>query len=160
MVKDKNNLIELYSAFIHSFDGSPNAFDNAERILHQIFAPSHVFQTDDGAKSLEWFINFAKTFAEMGNSCKVTSIQPTETGFRVTIVNTVGGVEIDPIVWDGTIAVDNNGDYKITKIAPAEDVVSSENSSSNNDQMNTVAKLVHLDAHYTSTEGAAVVHSQ
>ena len=153
MVKDKNNLIERYSAFIHSFDGSPNAFDNGEPILQEIFAPSHVFQTDDGPKSLEWFTSFAKTFAAAGNCCKVTSIEPTETGFRVTIVNTVGGVAIDPIVWDGTVAVDDDGEYKIISIAPAV-VESIEDSSSNSNQMNTVAKLVHLDANYTiSTEG-------
>lgn len=146
MVKDKNNLIERYSAFIHSFDGSPNAFDNGEPILQEIFAPSHVFQTDDGPKSLEWFTSFAKTFAVAGNSCKVTSIEPTETGFRVTIVNTVGGVVIDPIVWDGTVAVDDDGEYKITSIAPA--VVETVKDSSSSNQMNTVAKLVHLDANY------------
>ncbi len=156
MVKDKNNLIERYSAFIHSFDGSPNAFDNGEPILQEIFAPSHVFQTNDGPRSLEWFTSFAKTFAAAGNSCKVTSIEPTETGFRVTIVNTVGGVVIDPIVWDGTVAVNDDGEYKITSIAPAVDA-SIKDSSSNSNQMDTVAKLVHLDANYTiSTEGAVV----
>ena len=152
MVKDKNNLIERYTAFIHSFDGSPNAFGNAEPILQEIFAPSHVFQTDDGPKSLEWFTSFAKTFAAAGNSCKVTSIEPTEAGFRVTIVNTVGGVVIDPILWDGTVAVGDDGEYKISSIAPA--VVASVKDSSSSNQMNTVAKLVHLDANYTiSTEG-------
>ncbi|KAL7551767.1 hypothetical protein ACHAWF_014959 [Thalassiosira exigua] len=116
---NKRRLLDLYVSFINSFDGSPAAFAAAEPIMEQIFDPSlFVFLTDEGPKDLAWYADFAESFAESGNVARVTSIESTEAGIRVTIENRVGGVDIEPITYDGAAVADENGDYKLTYFAP------------------------------------------
>lgn len=148
IIDSKERLINFYTSFINAFDGTDNAYTNAEPILNQIFDPSSfVILTDDGPKDLEWYISFAKSFAESGNFARVTSIQATDDGIQVTIENTVDGVAIDPIVFDGTSVVDENGEYKLTYFAP---VVTTNDSS--NHHMQNVGKMVRLVDECTDKE--------
>ncbi|KAL7425644.1 hypothetical protein ACHAXM_000103 [Skeletonema potamos] len=136
---NKENLLNLYSSFINSFDGTPKALDNAEKILNQIFDPSFLFLTDDGPKDLTWYTAFATSFAESGNIARVTSIKSTDEGIQVTIENTVGGVAIDPIVYDGTSVIDKNGECKLTYFAP---VVTNDSSNHNIENVGKMVRLV------------------
>ena len=128
---NKQRLLDLYTSFINSFDGSPTAFATAEPILGQLFDPSFLIVTGDGTKDLKWYTAFAKSFAESGNVAKVTSIASindqeclSPAQFQVTIENTVGGVVIDPIVFRGTAVMDKNGEYKITYMKNVEQMLS------------------------------------
>ena len=137
----KQSILDLYTSFINSFDGTPTAFANAEPTLNRIFDPSSfLFLTGDGPKDLSWYREFAKSFAESGNAATVTSIESKDYGFQVTIKNTVAGVEIDPITYSATV-VDKNGTHKITYFAPTG--AFSEDSSVNHNMKN-VGKMVRL----------------
>ena len=117
-----DDLIQLYTSFINSFDGSScDVFESAEPLMDKLFDPSLVFITDDGPRDLQWYKQFAKDFAsKQGNMAKVTHITPTQTGIQVTIKNTIDGVELDPITYNGTISKDENAQYKITYFEPIE----------------------------------------
>jgi hypothetical protein len=137
----KQSILDLYTDFINSFDGTPTAYANAEPILNHIFdTSSFLFLTDDGPKDLTWYREFAKSFAESGNVATVTSIKSTGYGFQVTIENTVGGVEIDPITYNATVA-DVNGMQKITYFVPSG---AFSQDSSVNRNMENVGKMVRL----------------
>lgn len=137
----KQSILDLYTSFIDSFDGTPIAYANAEPILNHIFDPSSfLFLTDDGPKDLSWYREFAKSFAKSGNTATVTYIESTDYGFQVTIKNTVAGVEIDPITYNATV-VDENGTHKITYFVPTG--AFSEDSSANHN-MENVGKMVRL----------------
>ena len=71
---NKQRLLDLFTSFINSFDGSPTAFATAEPILEKLFDPSFLLVTENGTKDLKWYTAFAKSFAESGNVAKVTSI--------------------------------------------------------------------------------------
>jgi hypothetical protein len=150
----KQSILELYTDFINSFDGTPTAYANAEPILNHIFdSSSFLFLTDDGPKDLTWYREFAKSFAESGNVATVTSIESTDYGFQVTIKNTVGGVEIDQITYNATVA-DVNGTQKITYFVPSG---AFSQDSSVNHNMKNVGKMVRLVDECTHKEGESVM---
>lgn len=133
-------LLRLYSSFINSFDGSPNAFANAEPIMDKLFDSALLFMTDEGPKDLVWYRSFAKSFATgSGNKAEVTDIKKTENGIQVIINNTVAGVEIDPITYNGTIVINERGQYKIKHFAPV-----SIESVANDNNMENVGKMIQL----------------
>jgi hypothetical protein len=148
------HILDLYTDFINSFDGTPTAYANAEPILNHIFdSSSFLFLTDDGPKDLTWYREFAKSFAESGNVATVTSIESTDYGFQVTIKNTVGGVEIDQITYNATVA-DVNGTQKITYFVPSG---AFSQDSSVNHNMKNVGKMVRLVDECTHKEGESVM---
>ena len=84
-------------------------------MMDTIFASDFTFVTEDGPKDLAWYRDFAKGFAAgQGNVARVTSIKPTSSGIQVTINNTVAGVVIDPITYNGTTVIDENGKLKLS----------------------------------------------
>ena len=111
-------LLQSFSSYINSFDGSPHAFANAETIMSEVFHKDWIFMTDDGPKDLQWYRNFCKSFAEHGSIAKVLDCSQTENGIQVTIENTINGVEVDPITYDGLVSIDENGQYKIKYFEP------------------------------------------
>ena len=111
-------LLQSFSSYINSFDGSPHAFANAEIIMSEVFHKDWIFITDDGPKDLQWYRNFCKSFAEHGSIAKVLNFSQTENGIQVTIENTINGVEVDPITYDGLVSIDENGQYKIKYFEP------------------------------------------
>ncbi len=148
------HILDLYTDFINSFDGTPTAYANAEPILNHIFdTSSFLLLTDDGPKDLTWYREFAKSFAESGNVAVVTSIESTDYGFQVTIKNTVGGVEIDPIMYNAT-AIDVDGTQKITYFVPSGTF---SQDSSVNRNMENVGKLVRLVDECAHKEGESVM---
>jgi len=132
-----DELIQLYTSFINSFDGSScDVFESAEPLMDKLFDPSLVFITDDGQRDLVWYKQFAKDFAsKRDNMAKVTHITSTPSGFQVTIQNTINGVELDLITYNGTCSKDENGQYKITYFEPVE---------SNNKHIKNVGKMIQL----------------
>jgi L-rhamnose mutarotase len=132
-----DELIQLYTSFINSFDGSScDVFESAESLMDKLFDPSLVFITDDGQRDLQWYKQFAKDFAsKQGNMAKVTHIQSTSSGFKVTIKNTIDGVALDLITYNGTCSKDENGQYKITHFEPVE---------SNTKHIKNVGKMIQL----------------
>jgi hypothetical protein len=151
----KQSILDLYTDFINSFDGTPTAYANAKPILTHIFdSSSFLFLTDDGPKDLTWYREFAKSFAESGNVATVTSIESTDYGFQVTIKNTVGGVEIDPITYNVTVG-DVNGTQKITYFVPSG---AFSQDSSVNHNMENVGKMVRLvDECASKGEGESIM---
>ena len=146
----KQSILDLYTDFIDSFDGTPTAYANAEPILNHIFdSSSFLLLTDDGPKDLTWYREFAKSFAESGNVATVTSIESTDYGFQVTIKNTVSGVEIDPITYNATVA-DVNGTRKVTYFVPSG---AFSQDSSVNRNMENVGKMVRLVDECAHKEG-------
>lgn len=121
MATTMNDLIQLYTSFINSFDGSScDVFKYAEPLMDKLFDPALVFITEDGPRDLSWYKQFAKDFAsKQGNMAKVTHIISTPSGIQVTIKNTIDGVELDLITYNGTTA-NENGQYKITYFEPVE----------------------------------------
>ena len=112
-------LLQSFSSYINSFDGSPHAFANAETIMSEVFHKDWIFMTDDGPKDLQWYRNFCKSFAEHGSIAKVLNFSQTENGnIQVTIENTINGVEVDPITYDGLVSIDENGQYTIKYFEP------------------------------------------
>ena len=111
-------LLDSFSSYINSFDGSPHAFANAETIMSEVFHKDWIFITDDGPKDLQWYRSFCKSFAEHGSIAKVLDVSQTENGIQVTIENTINGVEVDPITYDGLVSIDENGQYKIKYFEP------------------------------------------
>jgi len=132
-----DDLIQLYTTFINSFDGSScDVFESAEPLMDKLFDPSLVFITDEGPRDLQWYKQFAKDFAsKQGNMAKVTHIISTPSGFQVTIQNTINGNELDLITYNGTCSKDENGQYKITYFEPVE---------SNNKHIKNVGKMIQL----------------
>ena len=122
--KAMSNLLQLYTSFINSLDGSPDAFATAEPIMDRVFDPSFILNvTDDGPKDLQWYRCFAKSFATQRDTAKVTHIKPTNdgNGIQVTIKNVVAGVEIDLITYNGTATQKENGEYKLTYFEVCQD---------------------------------------
>ena len=111
-------LLQSFSSYINCFDGSPHAFANAETIMSEVFHKDWIFLTDDGPKDLQWYRSFCKSFAEHGSIAKVLNFSQTENGIQVTIENTINGVEVDPITYDGLVSIDENGQYKIKYFEP------------------------------------------
>jgi len=116
-------LLQSFSSFINSLDGTPHAFANAEQIIEDVFHKEWLFLTNDGLKDLQWYRRFCKYFAEQGSIAKVLCFRQLQKennniGIQVTIVNTVNGLEIDPITYDGRVVIDKNGLYKIRYFAP------------------------------------------
>lgn len=132
-----DDLIQLYTSFINSFDGSScDVFESSEPLMDKLFDPSLVFITDDGPRDLQWYKQFAKDFAsKQGNMANVTYITSTASGFQVTIQNTINGNELDLIIYNGTCSKDENGQYKITYFEPVE---------SNNKHIKNVGKMIQL----------------
>ena len=132
-----DELIQLYTSFINTFNGSScDVFIYAEPLMDKLFDPSLVFITDDGQRDLTWYKQFAKDFAsKQGNMAKVTHITSTPSGFQVTIQNTINGVELDLITYNGTCSKDENGEYKITYFEPVE---------SNTKHIKNVGKMIQL----------------
>lgn len=147
MTSNRNNsgqaqveeLISAYESFINAFDGStPDAFAAAEPMMDTIFASDFTFVTEDGPKDLAWYRDFAKGFAAgEGNVARVTSIKPTSSGIQVTINNTVAGVVIDPITYNGTTVIDENGHVKLSHFEAAD-------TSGDKRPMQNVGKMVAL----------------
>ena len=122
--KAMSNLLQLYTSFINSLDGSPDAFATAEPIMDRVFDPSFILNvTDDGPKDLQWYRCFAKSFATQRDTAKVTHIKPTNdgNGIQVTIKNVVAGVEIDLITFNGTAKQNENGEYKLSYFEVCQD---------------------------------------
>lgn len=138
---NKDDLLKLYSSFINSFDGTSGAFERAEPIMDKLFDPSLTIITDDGPKDLDWYRNFAKSFAaEAGNTAKVTHIKPTPQGIQVSIKNVVAGIELDLITFNGTAETDENEQLRITYFEPAGE----DDTSSKNQHLENVGKMVQL----------------
>jgi quinol monooxygenase YgiN len=115
-----DELMQLYSSFINAFDGTTSAFANAKPIMNEVFHSDFTLMTDDGPKDLQWYRDdFAKSFAEYGNKAEVKHIQRNENGIGVAIQNTVEGVELGLIYFQGTIIVDEAaGRSKMIHFAP------------------------------------------
>ena len=137
MAMAMNDLIQLYTSFINTFDGSScDVFESAEPLMDKLFDPSLVFITGDGPRDLKWYKSFAEDFAsKQGNMAKVTHIISTQAGIQVTIKNIIDGVELDLITYNGTCSKDENGLYRITYFKPVE---------TNNKHMNNVGKMIQL----------------
>ena len=142
--KAMSNLLQLYTSFINSFDGSPDAFATAEPIMDRVFDPSFILNvTDDGQKDMQWYRNFAKSFATQRDTAKVTHIKPTNdgNGIQVTIKNVVAGVEIDLITYNGTAKQNENGEYQLTYFEVCQD---QDTPSKTNHHLENVEKMVRL----------------
>lgn len=140
--KEMSNLLQLYTSFINSFDGSPNAFTIAEPIMDKVFDPSFILDiTYDGPKDLQWYRNFVQSFATQGDMASVTHIKQTNDsgGIQVTIKNIVAGVEMDLITYNGTAKREDNGEYKLTYFE-----VSKDTPSKTNHHLENVGKMVRL----------------
>jgi hypothetical protein len=137
MATTMNDLVQLYTSFINTFDGSScDIFKSAEPLMDKLFDPSLVFITDEGPRDLIWYKKFAEDFAsKQGNMAKVTHIISTPSGIQVTIKNTIDGVELDLITYNGTCSKDENGQFKITYFEPVE---------SNNKHIKNVGKMIQL----------------
>ncbi len=136
-IQEKAKLLQLYTSFIDSFDGKSDAFIRAGPMMDELFDSTFTFVTDDGKQGLQWYRNFAKSFAEGdGNVAKVTDIKSTENGIQVTINNTIAGVELDPIVYNGTTVVDENGEHKLSYFEPV--------TQSKNNHVENVGKMIEL----------------
>ena len=70
------DLLNLYSSFINSLNGSPSAVTKAEPIMDEVFDPSLTLITDKGSVDLPWSKDFCKSFAQEGNIAIVTHIKP------------------------------------------------------------------------------------
>ena len=117
--QQKDDLLELYTSFINSYDGSADAFENSEPFMKDLFHSDFTFLTEDGPRDMRWYRDFAESFASRpGSSARVTHIERTGAGIRVTIVNVVAGVELDPITYDGTAVVGGDGRYRIRYFEP------------------------------------------
>ena len=141
--KAMSNLLQLYTSFINSLDGSPDAFATAEPIMDRVFDPSFILNvTDDGQKDLQWYRSFAKSFATQRDTAKVTHIKPTNdgNGIQVTIKNVVAGVEIDLITYNGTAKQKENGEYKLTYFEVCQDTPSK----TKHQHLENVEKMVRL----------------
>jgi hypothetical protein len=145
-------LLQSFSSYINSFDGSPYAFANAEPMISEVFHKDWIFITADGPKDLQWYRSFCKSFAEHGSKAKVVDFRQTEIGIQVTIKNTINGVEVDPITYDGTaIKDDENGQYKIKYFEPVVTTKDTNNKSCSfvkplNKNMINVGKMIQLVA--------------
>ena len=115
----EDDLLELYTSFINSYDGSSDAFEKSEPFMKDLFHPDFIFLTEDGPRDLRWYRDFAESFASRPrSSARVTHIERTGAGIRVAIVNVVAGVELDPITYDGAAVVGGDGRFKIRYIVP------------------------------------------
>jgi hypothetical protein len=145
-----DELLELYTSFINSYDGSADAFKNSEPIMKELFHPNFTFLTEDGPRDLRWYRDFAESFASRPcSSARVTHIERTDDGIRVTIKNVVAGVELDLITYDGTGAIDEDGKYKICYFEP---VKGTEGGGKVTCHMENVGKMVQLATNSPSNE--------
>jgi hypothetical protein len=116
----KDDLLEIYASFIKSYDGSEDAFKNSEKFMKDLFHPGFTFLTEEGPKNLRWYRDFAISFASRPSSAaRVTHLEWTGvSSMQVTILNVVAGVELDPITYNGNVAIDEDGKYKICHFEP------------------------------------------
>lgn len=133
----RDELLEIYVSFINSYDGSVDAFKNSEMFMMDLFHTGFTFLTEEGPKNLQWYRDFAESFASRrGSASRVTHIEWTGvSSIQVTIVNVVAGVELEPITYDGKVVIDEDGKYKICRFEPVR------GSASN---MENVGKMVQL----------------
>jgi len=91
----EDDLLELYTSFINSYDGSSDAFEKSEPFMKDLFHPDFIFLTEDGPRDLRWSRDFAESFASRPrSSARVTHIE-----------------------WTGAV-VGGDGRYKIRYIVP------------------------------------------
>ena len=97
--QDDDPLIEKYVSFIDSFDGRSDAFDRAEPIMAKLFHPDVRFHMDHGIKDLQWYADFASSFAEQGHRARVVQARRIDdASMEVSILNTIDGVDMD-LIW-------------------------------------------------------------
>jgi len=145
-----DELLELYTSFINSYDGSADSFKNSEPFMKELFHPNFTFLTEDGPRDMHWYRDFAESFASRPcSSARVTQIERTEHGIRVTIKNVVAGVELDLITYDGTVAIDEDGKDKICYFEP---VKGTEGGGKVTCHMENVGKMVQLATNSPSNE--------
>jgi hypothetical protein len=139
--QQKDDILELYTSFINSYDGSADAFENSEPFMNDLFLSDFTFLTEDGPRDLQWYRDFAESFASRPrSSSRVTHIERTGAGLRVTIANVVAGVELDPITYDGTAVVGGDGRYRIRYFEPVRGGAKGNAAS----HMENVGRMVHL----------------
>ena len=113
-------LIDRYVSFIDSFDGSSDAFERAEPIMAKVFHPDVKFHMDHGIHDLQWYADFAKSFAEQGHSARVVHARRIDdASMEVSIRNTIDGVDMDLIWYRAGVGIDPiSGESVLVDFAP------------------------------------------
>ena len=118
--QDDDPLIDKYVSFIDSFDGRSDAFERAEPIMAKLFHPNVMFRMADDIHDLQWYADFARSFAEQGHSARVVQARRIDdASMEVSILNTIDGVDMDQIWYRAGVGIDPiSGESVLVDFAP------------------------------------------